>query len=62
MKLEVPIGKVVEARLKIDEGKYTDWMACVRVDRNTLRVIGGDPLWHGCVWNMRKDAGVEVRK
>ena len=62
MKLEVPIGTVVEARLKIDEGKYTDWMPCVRVDRNTLRVIANDPLWYGSRWNMRKDAGVEVRR
>lgn len=62
MTTEVPIGTIVTARIKVDACQYSEWLQCVRVDRNTLRVVSPDPPWYGCTWNMRKDAGVEVKK
>jgi hypothetical protein len=58
---ELTIGQRCQVRVDLGNGRYTDWLTAVRVDRNTVRVIARDPIWQNAYLNLRKGAGVEVR-
>jgi hypothetical protein len=58
---ELTIGQRCQVRVDLGNGRYTDWLTAVRVDRNTVLVTARDPIWQNAYLNLRKGAGVEVR-